>query len=931
MLTRLKPCHGIPRIVVLALSLFLVAGCNKKSSEDYIHSAQAHRAAGNISAAIIDLKNALQLQPKNETARLLLARFYLDLPDPTSAEGELLRAQQDGVAATKFAEPLAEAELMLGRPAKALKETELANADTPALKASLLGMRAQALMALGKMTEARSVLDGALKAAPHSVVALTAMTRYSLATNDVDTARKYLGEAQKEEPKNATLFSLQGGIAFASGKYEAAEQAYKLMQKSAPWSLSARISLARAQIAQNKQKEADSNIAFVLKKAPNNPIANYVAAVVSYREGHYSDAQTRIQHTLSNTNGFAPAILLAGATSYALKQYEQANSYLNHYVYLAPRNVAARKLLAATQEALGHSSEAVKTLLPAVDQAKDDAQLLAMIGEASARSGNLSAAGKYLALAVEKQPENAALRTQLGITRVALGETDAGIGDLERATKQDPSSLRPETALFLTYMRNKEFDKALDVAQRLVKAHPKEAAGYDYRGLAEMAKSNVGAAQKALLHARKLKPGDPIALRALATLAVRDKNFTLANQYYQEILKANPKDVQAYFALATLEQRAGHADQVKPILERAVSQNPNNPAARLILARFLLLERKYKEALNAVQPALGKSPRDPALLEVAGRAQLGAKNAAAAVESFRTLTQVKPNAGVAHRYLAEAYVAAGKLDQALPEAKKAADLDKHDLGARILLTRIYMTKHRYDDANKLATELASTYPKNAGVAEIQGMLAMAEGRPQDAIAAYRRGLSIADNNFFRSRLATAEARSGHVDQAEKTLLPWIKEHPDDAVARLAMGDIYVAADRPADAEVQYAAILKKSPNNALAENNLAWALSQLGKNAEALEHAQHAASLAPRSSQVLDTLGVVLMKNGKADEAVTALKKAVGNGASASPQIRFHLAQALAAAGKKADARDDLRAVLSTGKPFKERDDAQKLLKELGG
>lgn len=931
MLTRSNAWFGAPKVVAVILSLMLVAGCNKKSVDDYIHSAQTHREAGDIAAAIIDLKNALQLEPKNQAARLLLARFYLDIPDPNSAQGELLHAKQDGVDASAIAVPLAEADLLLGRPNDALKETDLPTATSPEPKASLLGMSAQALMALGKKDEARQALDAGYKENPHSVVVLTAMVRYALATRDIETAKKRLAEAQKEDPKSATLFSLQGDIAFGTSDYPAAEEAYQHMLAAARWSLAARIGQARAQIAQNKQKEADATISFVLKAAPNDPLANYVGAVVAYREGHYGDAQTRIQRTLSGSRNFAPAILLAGATSYALKQYEQANTSLSQYIYLAPQNLAARKLLAATQAALGHSADAVKTLLPAVNQTTDDPQLLAMIGEASARSGDLAAADRYLAQAVDRQPDNVNLRTQLGVTRVALGQTDAGIDDLEHAAQQDPTAIPPESALFLTYMKNKEFDKALAVGQRLVKAHPKEPIGYDYTGLVLLAQGNDEAARKALLTARDLKPGNSIASRSLASLAVRDKNLALASQYYEEILKANSKDVQAYFALATLEQQAGQADKVETTLQKAVSENPTSTDARLILGRYQLLEHKYRDALSAIEPALTNAPRNPGLLEVAGRAQLGANNPESAVGYFRTLVEVQPEAAAAHRYLAEAYAGARNIDLAVAEAKKAIDIDKSDPASQILLARIYLTKQDYAGARKLVDELATSTPKDPTVAELQGDIAMQQGRSKDAVDAFQRGLSIADNNLFRSRLAMAEAQAGHIDQAEKTLLPWIKDHPDDAIARMAMGDIYIAANRAADAEIQYAAILSKNPNSALAENNLAWTLSELGRNAEALKHAEHAATLAPQSPQVLDTLGVVQMKGGKAEDAVTTLQKAIASGTPASPQIRFHLAQALTAAGKKADARDNLRAILATDKPFKERDDAQKLLNQLGG
>jgi Tfp pilus assembly protein PilF len=137
-------------------------------------------------------------------------------------------------------------------------------------------------------------------------------------------------------------------------------------------------------------------------------------------------------------------------------------------------------------------------------------------------------------------------------------------------------------------------------------------------------------------------------------------------------------------------------------------------------------------------------------------------------------------------------------------------------------------------------------------------------------------------------------------------------------------------NRLADAETQYTAILEKNPNDAIAENNLAWIMAADGRTGLALEHARHAASLAPQAAEVLDTFGVILLQNGKGDEAVETLRKAVSVRAQVDPEIEFHLAQALIQAGKKEDARESLRAALKGKQPFKDREQAERLLAELG-
>jgi putative PEP-CTERM system TPR-repeat lipoprotein len=491
----LKPAiqrHRAPYAGGAAMLLFLLsAGCDQaKTADDYIKSAQTHRAAGNISAAIIDLKNALQKDPKNSAGRLLLAQYYLDLPDPISAEAELLRARQDGAEATSIAKPLARAELQMGKPEAALREADQAAGVPPALGAGLDAVKADAYMALGQAENAKQALDAGAKLDAHSVDILASMARYALVTGDLASARKQLSEAQLQDPGSTTLDDLDGTIAFAGQDFAASEAAYKKMMTAAPWSLVARLGLARAQIANRHQQDAITNLAVVLKAAPNAASANYLRALAAYQEGDYAIAQTHIQRSLNASKDSPPTLLLAGATSYALHQYEQANAYLSQYIYLVPQNVQARKLLGAAQLALGRSADAVKTLSPAADKSSEDAQLLTLIGTAAARAGDLAAANRYFGKALEQQPENSALRTDLGITQMALGQTDAGIEALEEASRQDPNNVQADTALFISYFRQKEYDKALAVAERLKSAHRDQPGGFDFAGAVQLAKAD---------------------------------------------------------------------------------------------------------------------------------------------------------------------------------------------------------------------------------------------------------------------------------------------------------------------------------------------------------------------------------------------------------------------------------------------------------
>src|SRR5262249_48842265 len=73
----------------------------------------------------------------------------------------------------------------------------------------------------------------------------------------------------------------------------------------------------------------------------------------------------------------------------------------------------------------------------------------------------------------------------------------------------------------------------------------------------------------------------------------------------------------------------------------------------------------------------------------------------------------------------------------------------------------------------------------------------------------------------------------------------------------------------------YEAVLKVDPKQAMALNDLAYILADsLNAPAQALPYAQQAVRANPNDADVLDTLGYVLMKNGRLGEAIGALLRA---------------------------------------------------------
>jgi len=166
---------------------------------------------------------------------------------------------------------------------------------------------------------------------------------------------------------------------------------------------------------------------------------------------------------------------------------------------------------------------------------------------------------------------------------------------------------------------------------------------------------------------------------------------------------------------------------------------------------------------------------------------------------------------------------------------------------------------------------------------------------------------------------------------EAVLQQALQEHPKNASLLEAVATMRLAQERYSEAIPLYLESAKFSPNNVRLLNNLAMALSEIsGREREAIPYARRAIKLYGRSPELLDTLGLVLVRNDEGKEAEQVLREAVN--ASPDPRYRFHLLVALLDQGKRVEAisqwsKLDLNALKKSALTPAERRDLNKVRK----
>lgn len=257
---------------------------------------------------------------------------------------------------------------------------------------------------------------------------------------------------------------------------------------------------------------------------------------------------------------------------------------------------------------------------------------------------------------------------------------------------------------------------------------------------------------------------------------------------------------------------------------------------------------------------------------------------------------------------------------------RALALKPDHLGSLILLGSIEMSATRFQDAAKVAREIEAKYPKSASGYGLEGNALMGQKEYAAALKAYEKAFALNQTGLLVVQIHAALDGAGRRAEGDARVAQWLRDHPDDVSVVGYLAGLKLKDRQYADAARQYERLVALDPRNARYHSDLAWLYQKTG-DGRALPMAEKAYSLAPDNPDVTDTLGWILVDQGKLPRAVDLLQKAASR--SPSAEIRYHLAFALAKAGDKQRARGELEELLASEPSFPQRDDAIELLKQL--
>jgi tetratricopeptide (TPR) repeat protein len=694
------------------LTMILFTGCSTdpgKRKLSYLNDGQRYVKSGKYQEAVIQFRNALEIDPRYAAAHYQLGRAYLVLKNPSAAYRELTEA-------------------VTLDPANFDAQIQLATL--------LLGSR--------QLDQAQSVAQKVLAVDPGNVRAHAILGEKYTLTRDFPKAIHEFRQVVAAEPQRIENHAALGAVYRAAGQFAEAEEAYKqaiaINPKSAPahialsqflfslgklpgaevemrvacdldsHAIPPRILLARVLLAMGRTPEAEALYTVLKTIAPNDPQAYQALGVFYSSTGQIEkaavefqtllktypkdnstkaylvdtllelnrtiDATPLIREILTSNPADPRGLLSQGRIQLAQGQYENAIDTLQKAIKAAPTSASAHYFLGAAQQSAGFPDSAKTSFARALELQPQMASAEAALANLAARKGNHAESLRLAEHARKTGPDLPAANLAAAQALAANGDAHQSEAILQDELRRDTASIPALAGLLKLYSQQGRSAEAVRRITESVQQTPQKAGLHFLLGLAYFSLKDLDRSEASVRQALKLDPQTPDAYALLANIALARGSTEEAKSILRTAIAAAPRKLMNYMSLVTQYEKEGNWEEAKRLCEKAHEIDTNSPLVATELA-FLYLEHggDVNAAVSLAQIAKQKLPDSPITADALGWAYYKLGSLGSAVVQLKESSEKAPNNPIYRYHLGMAYMASRRFDLASQSLRAALRTD----------------------------------------------------------------------------------------------------------------------------------------------------------------------------------------------------------------------------------------------------------------
>lgn len=655
-------------IVVIGVGIIVATTDTKEQkAAKLLASAQNYAGKGDTARAIVELRNALQDNPKLQPARDLYIELLLKTGRRAEAFGQyalILKQNPNDIAAMRQMAMIAFDGLAWDDARKYALQVLQKQPDDPEMRAISAGLDYRDAVINHNAVaqeEAAGVAGKLLAADPKLMRARRVVIARMIDQKQYDAALKLIDEGLAQDPDDREMNNNRLALLDRLGRKDEAEKQLLAMVQRYPKDEELGQNLVRFYVSLGRVDEAEkilrdhidpdaanSKPRLVLmqflaqvrspqamndeltKVLAENPLPKDVASdLVQFKIlkaqsdfvlGHQDQAISELEAMIKDQQPSAEIdrvkIELAKMrfqTGDPATEHKLVEEVLAH----DPGQTEARKLK-ATWLIDGDQTDAAVTLLrDALADSPNDAQILSLLAQAYQREGRPELMAEMMSRAVQTSNQAPAESITYARYLIQRGEYSSTESILADALRRQPQNLDLLTLIAQTHMAMKNWvqvqqDIAVIAAIQNNPAATQAANALNVQLLAQEGRTDdLGQYLETLAR----DPNNALAAKtAMVRNSVVQGQLPLARSQAEDLVAQNPEDANLRLLLAQVKRTQGDIDGALSDLKAIVAAHPDNLGAVQMLQGMQLQQGNAPEALATLEAALKVQPESPGLL-----------------------------------------------------------------------------------------------------------------------------------------------------------------------------------------------------------------------------------------------------------------------------------------------------------------------------
>ena len=346
------------------------------------------------------------------------------------------------------------------------------------------------------------------------------------------------------------------------------------------------------------------------------------------------------------------------------------------------------------------------------------------------------------------------------------------------------------------------------------------------------------------------------------------RDLAKAEKSLKKVCLIDPKFAEAHRYLGRVYLDEGERARASSQYAYALDLKPGYYAALVGQARIFRADGNRVRATEMTEKALEARPYDVEAREMLGELLWEAADLDRAQAELLKVTSVQPRNLGARRTLALIYAAKGDTVDLAAELERVEELAPEDLEVKLDLGSAYQRIGDNDKAISAYEEVVKRQPKNVQALKMLGDCYRRRKDPEKAITAYQRARKLAPDDprpYFL--LGAAYQEAGDDVKAEAAFQDAQQFHRYIGEAWTNLGSLAFRRGDLSKANWYLSRAVLRAPTRPKAHFNYALVLSAKKERDKALDELKLAGDLDPEDAEIPYLAGVILLRQGRLDEA----------------------------------------------------------------